>query len=178
MADGYQIRPLEIADRKPDLLVGSPDLQRLFRGIADYLSLWCTLYGLREDAIRYSKAAWRTSDLLVFRIYDRRGEPISPYRWDPRLGGDNRRGAEVFLARAERIRRFVAFSGSFRKLLCSIDREFMAYCVTLQKLPSEIEQANRWTKDGFVTIKFVWKDTEPTQRRYDVHRKYDESRPS
>ena len=173
---GYTVRPLEIADGKADLLVGCPALQKLFRGIADYLSLWCTLYGLREDDIRYSKPAWRTNDLLVFRIYDRRGVAISPYRWDPRLPSGQ--GVTVFLARAERIRRFIGFAPSFRRLLYDVDRQLCAYLATAQLLPSDIEHANRWTKDGFITVKFVWKDAPVTTRRWDVHRKYDESRPT
>lgn len=177
MGDGWQVRPLEIEGRTPDLLVGCPDLQKLFRGIADYLSLWCTLYGLREDAIRYSKPAWRTADLLVFRIFDRWGHAVSPDRWDPRMA-DGREGLQVFLARAERIRRFIAFSPKFRGLLCQVDRELMAYLASAKLTPADVEQGNRWTKDGFITIKFVWKTTSVTTRRYDMHRKYDEARPS
>lgn len=166
--DSRPIKSLELRERKADLFEGLPDVSRLFTGMADYLSLWCALYGLREQNIRCSSLAWVNAHTLVFRVMDNRGAAISPLRYDPRLPDI----PKVFVARAERIRRFVGLSPWYRRLLKRVDTATQAYLGRWELQAGDVELTNRWTADGFVVMFFVWKNAPATQNRYMTHLKY------
>jgi len=155
-----------------DVLEGLPDLCRTFTGIADYLSLWCQLYGLRERSIRCGPLQWKDDHTLTFRITDRRGQAVSPERYDPRLPTIDK----VFVARHERIRRFIGMSPWYRLQLKLVDREAKAYLAAYGLEPLDVETTNRWTTDGVIVIRFIWKDTPATRRRYLTHLKYGDER--
>jgi hypothetical protein len=137
-------------------------------GVADYLSLWCTLYGLREWNIRVSSVSWYNAHTLVFRILDADARPISPMRYDPRLP----EVSYAFLARAERIRRFVGMSPWYRGVLHDVDRALDKYLRRWDLKAEDVELVNRWTNTGFIVLAVVWKSTPATRRRYQTHLKF------
>lgn len=172
MAAEAPIKSIDIQDGGGDVLVGLPDLCHTFTGIADYLSLWCELYGLREQNIRVGHVEWKDEHTLKFKITDHRGSAISPLRYDPRMP-ENR---HALRARPERLRRFVRMSPWFRRQLELVDREVRAYLVAQQLEPSDVETINRWTEDGLVLVRIIWKITPATRRRYMTHLKYGDER--
>ena len=62
--DTVGIKHIETENHDP--FEGCTDLVNVFTGIADYLSLWCELYGLREDQIVYERPQWATGVILAF----------------------------------------------------------------------------------------------------------------
>ena len=166
------IKSIDLQDGGADVLVGLPDLCRTFVGIADYLSLWCELYGLREGNIRVGGVEWKDEHTLKFKITDHRGGAISPLRYDPRMP-ENR---TALRARPERMRRFIGLCPWFRRQLWEVDQAVRAYLDAQHLGPSDVETINRWTEDGLVLVRIIWKITPATRRRYMTHLKYGDER--
>jgi len=158
-----------IETETPDVFDGIPDLVNIFNGIADYLSLWCSMYGLREDRIRYRDLQWSTAEILTFRISHQDGSPISPIRYDPRLPEI----PGVFVARALRMRRFIAGQERFRRLLYECEWAVRSFLAIRGMTRADIELTSRWTSSGRVVLKMIPKSREPNSRRYETHRKYE-----
>lgn len=161
----------QIESKEYNPFEGLQDAVNIFTGLADYLSLWCEMYGLREDEICYTPSEWRTPLMTTFRIFRTDGRPISPKAYDPRLPNVS----QVFLRRGHRITRFVAMQPGFRRQMFDVDQDLRA-CLDAHGLKAaEVEIISRWDGDGKVILKVIPRVSaaERTGREYLTHYRHD-----
>lgn len=154
----------------PDVFEGIPDLTSCFTRIADDLSLWCSLYGLREERIVFDDILWRNEIILTFRIRDTNGAAISPFRYSPLLPDV----PKVFVRRFHRIRRFISTQHAFRRHLYECEWRVRSFLATNRIGVKDIEVVTRWAQTGRVIMKIVPKASAPlTARRFMTHLRHD-----
>jgi len=164
------VSDVRLEDRRRDLFEGLDDLQGIFTGVADYLSLWADRYGLRMDDLKATRPAFNNPVILSFKVQRRSDdEPVSPVRYDTRLAGAN-----AFRNRFWRLRRYLAHCTWLRRTMREVDDLVRAWLHDHGLKASDVEAVSRWDGTGRVIIKFIPKGAAANSRRYQTHRKYDD----
>jgi hypothetical protein len=165
----YPVPQIDVSQIQRDPFEGCEDASKVFHGVADYLAIWCNLYGLREDQIVAEHFGWLSESILTFRIRDRRGIPVSPLRYDTRLPDQ----PKIFWRRAFWIRRFVSRCRWFRKAVYEADARIRAWLADHGLTYPDVEIVSRWSLTGHVVLKIVEKSTAGNPRRYQTHLRHE-----
>lgn len=164
------VADVRFEDRRRDIFEGLDDLQGIFTGVADYLSLWSDRYGFRMDDLEATHPAFNNPVILSFKVRAKgTGSAISPVRYDTRIAGRN-----AFRNRFWRMRRYLAHCSWLRRTMHEVDDLVRAWLYEHGLKAADVEAVSRWDNTGRVIIKFIPKGTAPNERRYQTHRKYDD----
>ena len=156
--------------KAPNAFADNEKLTDLFHGIADHLSLWHWLYGLRYDEIRTGPLVWAHRNLLMFRIWTNvDGRPISMSRYDPRMPNL----PKVWKNRIFRMRHFVNMNGWYRRRALDVEHEINNWAAERHLTPKDMDATCRWTSEGVIVIKLVDKRKPMNADTHMIHKRYD-----